>query len=131
MLFGGAVTGFFEESEHVAFVVLDAGLVEWVHAKHVSADSASALEEVDELTDNVLGQAWELDVQVGYIAVKVSHESSFFGHFVDIVDVFAGDVVKAVEVVSVVGNGEAVVNLVDRNDGFEYGAFALLNHLAH
>ena len=43
-----------EKSEHILLVCLDARLVEWVNVNHVTADTASLLEEIEESSDVVL-----------------------------------------------------------------------------
>ena len=47
------VTGLVEQCEHVLLVCLYTWLVEWVHAKYITADTAANLKEVEKLADVV------------------------------------------------------------------------------
>ena len=125
------VAGFCEEGEHVALVGLDTGLVEGVHTEDVAADTASLLEEVDELAEVFLFKCGKGDEDVGDTTVDVCDAGTEFSHLVDFVDVLACDVVETVEVCFVGGDELFVSALLNRDYGLENCAFAFLNPLTH
>ena len=61
----------------------------------------------------------------------MGHLGAELGHLVHFINVLAGKVVEAVEVLLVGGDGEAVARGLHGDDRLEDGAFALLNPLAH
>lgn len=107
------VAGFGEESEHVALVSLDTGLVEGIHAENVAADSASLLEEIDELTEIFFLKSGEGDEDVGYTAIHVCDTGTELGHLIHLVDVLAGYVVETVKVGLVRGDELLVCALLN------------------
>ena len=125
------VAGLAEEVEHVLLVGFNAGLVEGVDIKEETGDAAAFFEEVDELTEVVLVDAWHDDAEVGYAAIDMGHLGAELGHLVDFVNAFAGEVVEAIEVLVVGGHTEGVLALLDGEDGLEDGALAVLYPLAH
>ena len=100
------VTGLVEQCEHVFLVSLNTGLVEGVNTKNVAADAATNLEEIDELSQIVLVEFGDRDAHIGNTAVYVCKLCTELGHLVNLVYVFAGEEVKAVEVLLVTWNGE-------------------------
>lgn len=98
------VAGFCKEGKHVALVGFHAGLVEGIDTEDVAADAASFLEEVDELAEIFLLDSGDGHEDVGHSAVNVGDAGTEFSHLVYFVDVFAGDVVEAVEVCLVAGD---------------------------
>ena len=69
-----------EQSKHILLVSLNTWLVEWVYTEDVAADTASNLEEVDNLTKVVLvelrnrkADVWNTTIYVSQTCAKLSH----------------------------------------------------------
>ncbi len=71
------------------------------------------------------------DAEVGYSAVYVGNASAEFGHFVDLIDAFSGNVIEAVEIVVVGRDQRLVLRRFNGNNGLKYRAFAILDPLSH
>ena len=127
----GFVAGLVEEGKHVFLVGLHAGLVEWVDAEHITAHAAGFLEEIDELSQVLLGECWQCDEHAGNAAINVSQTGAEFCHLVHLVNALASDVIEAVEVGIVGGNNHLVALLLNSDDCLEDGALAILNPLTH
>ena len=124
-------TGFAEEVEHVAFVGLDAGLVEGVDTERVAADATGKLKEVDQLAEGVFVDTVDRDFHHGHATVDVGFDGAFGGAVVNLGQALVGQIVDAVEVLVVGGDGDGGVGLAHTNHGFHHQALALLHVLSH
>ena len=95
------VAGLVEQSEHILLVCLYTRLVEWVNTQHVSADTTSNLEEVDELSDVVLVQLRNADAHVGHTTIHVSQLCTQLSHLVHLVNTLASQEVQSVQILLV------------------------------
>ena len=127
----GFVSGFVEEGKHVAFVSLNAGLVEWIYTEDISAHATRFLEEIEELSEPEFGEGRDCDVDIGHSAIDVGDSGAEFCHFVHFIDMFSGEEVETVEVGVVGGDNGFVLLFGNRDNGFENRAFAILNPLTH
>ena len=123
----GFITGFVEQSKHVAFVCFYAGLVEGIDVEDITADTACFLEEVNELSQIAFRESGYLYFYVRYTAIDVGYLRTEFGHFVDFVDAFACKVVESVEVIGVGGAFDLLLHFLVGGDRLEEGGVAPLS----
>ena len=123
------ITGLAEKRKHVLLVRFNAGLVEGVNAEHVAGNTASKLEEIEEVAEVVLTSLVHLDENVGHTAVYVSEKSSQHSGLLNGVEVNAREEVKTVDVVFIVGDLELYATVFNCDNGLEEVSVTLLNEL--
>ena len=120
-----------EQGEHVLLVGLHTRLVEGVHAKQVTTDTAGNLKEVDHLSEVALVEAWHRDADVRNTTIDMSQTGAEFGHLVYFVNALASEEVQTVKVLLVAGEEQLLLRLLDADNGLEDGTLAILNPLSH
>ena len=106
-------------------------MVEWVNAQHVARDTASALEEVDKLTDVILVDLVKLNQDIRHAAVDVCEACTEFSHLVDFIHTLACQEVESVEVLLIHWHAYFAVCLIDRDHGLEDRTLTILDPLTH
>ena len=96
------VTRLSKKSEHVLLISLDAWLVERIHAKHVAADSACLLEEIEEGTEVVLVHALDGEGDLRYASVDMRKLGSKLSHSVALLYMLTCEEVKTIKVLRIV-----------------------------
>ena len=116
------VTRLVKKSEHVLLVSLNTRLVERIDLLKESADAASLLKEVDELTEVVSVKLRHVDADVRHTAVNVSEACAQLCHLVDLVHTLALEEVQTVKVLVVVREEELLVRSLYADNSLEDGA---------
>ena len=125
------VAGLAEEAEHVFLVGLYSRLVEGVDVEHVAAYSAGELEEIDELAEDLLVDARQLDAKDGDATVGMGDDGALLGVVVDLGQRLWNQIVDSVKILLVGGDDDVLGRGFDAEDGLEHEALALLDVLTH
>lgn len=125
------VAGLVEQCKHIAFVVLDTGLIERIDSENVSRDTARLLKKVKQLADVVLVDGGNGYANIWHTTIYMGKSRAGLGHLIDLVDMQVCYVIKPVKVSLLARYGEATLHLLDRYDRLENSALAVLYPLPH
>ena len=120
-----------KKSEHILLVCLDARLVEWVNVNHVTADTASLLEEIEESSEVVLIDTLDRNCNLRNAAVDVSKLGSELSHKVALLNMLSSEEIKAVKVLRVVLNEHRAVALLNAYNSLHKVTLTILDVLTH
>ena len=125
------ITWLVEQCEHILLVCLNTRLVEWVHLFQETADTASLLEEVDQLTEVVSVQLWYVNQDIRNTTVNVSQASTEFSHLVHLIHTLALQEVQTIKVFIIVREEQLLVRSLYADNSFEDRTLTFLNPLTH
>ena len=96
------ITWLIQQSKHILFVSLYAGLVERIDSEHISAYAASFFEEVQQLPERQLIETGKSDFYIRYSSVYVCYHCTELCHLVDVIYSLVGNKVQSVQIIDII-----------------------------